>query len=96
MKQKKPRIVIPAVTMLLLLVFGAAVPAQTSTGFNLEWHAIGGGESSSAGYRVRGTIGQSVTSPPAAGSAGFVVSSGYWFGGTPAGTRVYLRSVLKN
>jgi hypothetical protein len=98
MKQKKQRIVILAVTMLLLLSFGAAVLAQTSTGFNLEWHVIGGGGnvSSSADYRVQGTIGQSVTSPPTASSAGFVVSSGYWPGGTPAGTTVYLPAVLKN
>jgi hypothetical protein len=98
MKQKKQRIIILAV-MLLLLAFGAAALAQTSTGFNLEWHVIGGGgaESSSADYRVHGTIGQSVTSPPTASSAEFVVSSGYWPGGTPpAGTTIYLPAILKN
>jgi hypothetical protein len=97
MKQKKQRTVILAVTMLLLLSFGAAVLAQTSTGFNLEWHVIGGGgnESSSADYRVQGTIGQSVTSPPTASSAGFVVSSGYWPGGTPGRNKVYLPSGLE-
>jgi hypothetical protein len=98
MKQKKQRVIILAVTVLLMLAFGAAVLAQTSTGFNLEWHVIGGGgnESSSAGYRVQGTIGQSVTSPLTSGSAGFVVSSGYWPGATPAGTTVYLPAVLRN
>jgi len=98
MKQKKQKIIILAV-MLLLLAFGAAALAQTSTGFNLEWHVIGGGggESSSVDYRVHGTIGQSVTSPPAASGAEFVVSSGYWPGGTPpAGTTIYLPAVLKN
>jgi hypothetical protein len=98
MKQKQ-RITVLAVTMLLLLAFGAAVLAQTSAGFNLEWHVIGGGsgESSSADYRVQGTIGQSAASPPTASSAGFVVSSGYWSGSTgPAGTTIYLPAILKN
>jgi len=97
MKQKKQKIIILAV-MLLLLAFGGAALAQTSAGFNLEWRVIGGGggESSSADYRVHGTIGQSVTSPPASSGAGFVVSSGYWLRGTPAGTTVYLPTILKN
>ena len=97
MKQKKQKIIILAV-MLLLLAFGGAALAQTSAGFNLEWRVIGGGggESSSADYRVHGTIGQSVTSPPASSGAGFVVTSGYWPGGAPAGTTVYLPTILKN
>ncbi|MFO7682155.1 MAG: hypothetical protein R6X34_19100 [Chloroflexota bacterium] len=97
--RQKQRIIILAAAMLLLLAFGAAVLAQTSAGFNLEWHVIGGGggESSSAGYWVHGTIGQSAASPPTAGSAGFVVSSGYWSGSTgSAGTTVYLPAILKN
>jgi hypothetical protein len=95
---QKQRVTVLAVTMLLLLAFGVAVLAQTSAGFNLEWHVIGGGgnESSSAGYRVHGTIGQSVASPPWAGSADFVVSSGYWSEGLPAGTTVYLPAIWKN
>lgn len=97
MKQKKQRIVVLAV-MLLLLAFGVAALAQTSPGFNLEWHVIGGGggESSSADYRVHGTIGQSVASPPTASGAGFVISSGFWPGGTAAGTTVYLPVIFKN
>jgi hypothetical protein len=79
---QKQRIIVLAVTMLLLLACGAVVLAQTSAGFNLEWHVIGsgGGQSSSASYQVQGTIGQGAASPPTAGSAGFVVSSGYWSG----------------
>lgn len=98
MKQKKQRIIVLAVTMLLLLAFGAVVLAQTSAGFNLEWHVIAGGgaESSSTSYRVQGTIGQSVASPPTASSVEFVVSSGYWPGGVPAGTTIYLPAILKN
>jgi hypothetical protein len=95
---QKQRIIVLAVTV-LLLAFGAVVLAQTSAGFNLEWHVIGGGggESGSADYRIHGTIGQSVTSPPAAGSAGFVVNSGYWSGNTgSAGTTIYLPAILKN
>jgi hypothetical protein len=97
MNQKKQRTLILAVTMLLLLALSTTVLAQTSAGFNLEWHVIGGGgnESSSVDYRVQGTIGQSVTSPPTATSVGFVVTSGYWFGGAPGGTRVYLPTILK-
>lgn len=66
--------------LLLLLTLGAAVVAQTSAGFNLEWHVLGGGGgvSSSADYQVNGTIGQSLTSPPASDSANYTISSGYW------------------
>jgi hypothetical protein len=82
------------VTLLILLTAGAAVLAQTSANFDLSWHVVGsgGGESSSASYRVKGTIGQSAASPPTSGSASFTVSSGYWF----ADTAIYLPAVLKN
>lgn len=66
--------------LLLALAIGAAVLAQSSAGFNLEWNVVGsgGGESASAGYRVEGTVGQSMAgSPPASGGA-FAVTSGYW------------------
>jgi hypothetical protein len=82
--------------LLLLLVGGAVTLAQTSAGFNLEWHVIGsgGGASSSASYHVNGTIGQSIASQPASASANFVVGSGYWFVDT--GTTIYLPTVLRN
>ncbi|HEX9926697.1 MAG TPA: hypothetical protein VGD99_28885 [Anaerolineae bacterium] len=91
-----------ALLFVLVLMLGTTVLAQTSAGFNLEWHVIGsgGGESSSAGYQVKGTIGQSIASQPASGSANFTVSSGYWFGDTgPAGTTgtgIYLPIIFKN
>jgi hypothetical protein len=86
----------------LLLTAGSVILAQTSASFNLEWHVIGsgGGESSWDGYQVKGTIGQSIASQPASGSANFTVSSGYWFGDTgPAGTTgtgIYLPIIFKN
>lgn len=70
-----------AVLLLLLLFTAVAVLAQTSSDFNLEWHVIagGGGKSASSSYRLEGTIGQSIASPPFSGSGSFVVSSGYHY-----------------
>lgn len=67
--------------LLLVIAAGAVVMAQTSAGYNLEWHVVGsgGGEAGSASYRVNGTTGQGVTSPPTAGGASYVLSSGYWY-----------------
>jgi hypothetical protein len=81
--------------MLLLLAAGAAVLAQTSARFDLEWHVVAGsgGESSSASYQVNGTIGQSLTGPPTSSGASFAVSSGYWF--PEAGRSLYLPAVFK-
>lgn len=94
MKQKQQRLILVLLCLLLVLLAGAAVLAQSSAGFNLEWHVIGSGgqESASANYRLDGTIGQGVAGPPLAGSAGFTVSSGYWM----ASTAVYLPVVLNN
>ena len=71
------------VLVLVLLVVGSSAlmgQAQTSTTYDLTWHVIGGGGApiSSASYRVNSTAGQSAASPPAASSASYVVSSGYW------------------
>ena len=81
--------------MLLLLAAGALVLAQSSADFNLEWHVIGnsGGASGSASYEVRGTIGQSLVSPVVSNSAGYAMSSGYWFSG--GGQNVYLPLIVK-
>jgi hypothetical protein len=96
MKHNHPAIFLTLAALLLLLITGAAVLAQSSASFDLSWHVIGsgGGESSSAGYHVNGTIGQSAASQPISGSASFRVSSGYWAVNT--GTTVYLPAVLKN
>ena len=88
--------------LLLVLMLGTTVLAQTSTGFNLEWHVIGsgGGESASANYHINGTIGQGVAGPPGSQSANYTINSGYWFGGIgpfgAAGTGIYLPIVFKN
>ncbi len=93
MKQKKKIQILLFTALLLILAAGAVVLAQSSAGFNLSRHVIGGGggESSSAGYRVAGTIGQSVAGPPTAGSASYVISSGFWF--ADGGTKVYIPTI---
>jgi hypothetical protein len=80
----------------LLLVTGGVILAQSSAQFNLERSVIGsgGGRSASASYRVEGTIGQSVASPPTAGSSNFTLSSGYWFAQTKMAT--YLPMIVKH
>lgn len=95
MKQKYHLIGLASLLLLLLLV-GTAVWAQTSGSFNLEWHVIGNGgqASSSASYQVNGTIGQSMASQPEADGRGFAVSSGYWFG--DARTTIYLPAMRNN
>ena len=82
--------------VILLVVGGAVAVAQTSGRFNLEWHVVGsgGGASSSTSYHVNGTIGQGIARPPVAGSASFVVSSGYWF--VDVGTTIYLPTILRS
>jgi hypothetical protein len=85
------------VVLMVALVAGSAVLAQTSPSFSLEWHVIGGGGQpvSSAHYAVNSTAGQGAASPPLSVSTHYVVSGGYWYGGV--GMRaVYLPLVLRN
>lgn len=81
--------------LLLALAIGAVVLAQSSASFNLDWNVVGsgGGESTSAGYRVNGTIGQSMAGPPPAGGGAFAVTSGYWV--FDARRTLYLPAVTK-
>jgi len=74
---------------LALLVAGVAV-AQTSGGtFDLSWHSLrGGGTSSQSPYVVSGVAGQVVTGHSANGSFG--VDSGFFAGG---GKEKYKRSL---
>ncbi len=74
--QPKHKTLIPGLILLLALVVAVNVIAQSSAGFNLSRHVSGGGggESSSA-------------SPPTAGSASYVISSGFWY--ADGGTKVY-------
>lgn len=72
-----------------LLAAGVAV-AQTSGGaFDLSWHALrGGGTSSQSPYAVSGVAGQTITGHSANGT--FVVDSGFFAGG---GKEKYKRSL---
>ena len=94
MKGKRLIILWVAVSLLLLSASAIAL-AQTSAGFNLEWNVAGSGgeEASSASYRLQGTAGQGIVGPPAASSASFVLSSGYWF--VDRGGIIYLPLVKK-
>ncbi len=78
--QPKHKTLIPGLILLLALVVAVKVIAQSSAGFNLSRHVSGGGggESSSA-------------SPPTAGSASYVISSGFWF--ADGGTKVYIPTI---
>ena len=80
MKYDRRAILLAVLCFLLLLAVGAVALAQSSAGFNLEWHVVagGGGESSSASYRVDGSIGQSLAGPPPAAGSAFAVTGGYW------------------
>ena len=80
METNRLAIVVAVVCLMLVLAVGVAVLAQSSAGFNLEWHVVGsgGGESASSNYRVNGTTGQSLAGPPTAGGASYRVTGGYW------------------
>ena len=97
-KSKQIFLILLLLLGLVGLVVGKTVLAQSSAGFDLRWHVIGngGGESGSAGYRVNGTLGQSLAGPPPATSAGFAVSSGYWLVGAGYSTAIYLPVVFRN
>lgn len=91
--KRRPRALF-AILLLLLVFSTVAVLAQTSSNFNLEWHVIGsgGGQSSSAAFRLDGTIGQGLASPPRSSSGSFVVSSGYYY----AASTLYLPYVARD
>ena len=95
MRKNRPVVVLVVIGFLLVLAVGAAVLAQGSASFNLDWHVVGsgGGESASASYRVQGTIGQSMSGPPDAAGATYAMTSGYWVFG--ARRTVYLPTVAR-
>ena len=96
MRRKQKQLLLLVAGMLLIFLVGTAVLAQTSAGFNLEWHVMGsgGGKSSSASYIVNGTIGQSVSRPAESNPANNVVYSGFWF--AESRIDVYLPMIIKN
>lgn len=91
-------LILALATFLTTLTVGGIVLAQSSTSYNLEWHVIGGGGQPvmSASYAVNSTAGQGVASPPYSASSNYVVSGGYWFGGSLAIIHsIYLPVVVK-
>jgi hypothetical protein len=95
----KKKHILMVIVLALLFMTSAALLAQSSANFNLGWHVIGsgGGESTSAHYRVNGSMGQSLASPPKSSNASFTLNSGYWFNGSNGGEiAIYMPAVLKN
>lgn len=70
--------------------------AQSSANYEIGWDVLAGGgqPSSSANYRVVGTIGQGMAGPPAAQSAGYRLESGFWVGEDDQ-TEIYLPFVTR-
>ena len=91
----KKRIALFSAGVLLLIVVGTAVLAQTSANFNLEWHVMAGGgqTATSANYQIDGTIGQSLAGPPAQISTSSQLTSGYWVVGIEQ--HIFLPSIMK-
>jgi len=73
----------------------APVLAQVSANYDLSWHVIGGGggQSSSAGHTLMGTVGQPLVGAVSSGS--HALCSGFWCGGVVQ-YRIYLPLVLRN
>ena len=96
MKQKYFIYSLLSVLILFLMIVTVTALAQTSTDFDLNRHIIGsgGGESNSADFHVKGTIGQNVARPSKVDSADFTVANGFWV--FEANTNVYLPMVIKN
>ena len=91
----KKRLLLLTAGLLLFIVVGTAVLAQTSTNFNLEWHVIGGGgqPAASTNYRVNGTVGQGFAGPPAQSGSQAQLTSGYWVVGVEQ--YIFLPTVLR-
>jgi hypothetical protein len=73
-----------AILLMLVILLAAAGSAmtQSSASFALSWQTIasGGERSTSSSYRVNGTIGQNLASPPSSASASYAIRSGFWPG----------------
>jgi hypothetical protein len=85
------------VLLLLLLgvVTGGAIQAQSSAGYRLQWNVIvsGGRQSTSANYVIDGTVGESLVGPPSAASSDYRLTIGYTTGVSTSG--IYLPLVVK-
>lgn len=74
------RLAILLVVVVLLLVAGSAL-AMSSANYSIEWMVPltgGGGEASSANYKINLTVGQTVIG--SASSANYRACLGYWCG----------------
>jgi len=85
--------------MILLLLLATLrltplVSAQTGDGYDLTWSSLdgGGGQSSSGGYALNGTVGQSDAGVLIGGE--YTLSGGLW-SGFPPEYRVFLPLVLR-
>ena len=91
--------------LLLLLILLTGLPAASAAPapyltlggggapYNVNQSVIGGGGGmASAHFVVNGTLGQSLTSPPAMTAAHFTVNSGFWYAGD---LKVTLPLILK-
>jgi hypothetical protein len=89
-----------ALVILVCLVMVGLVWAQTSPGYDLSWHVVGGGgrDMASAGHAMRSTLGQFAIGP--AQGTSYAVGAGYWYGMSigpgPAGRILCVPMVLKN
>jgi hypothetical protein len=81
--------------LLVVLVVGSIVGAQTSTSFDLSWYVMAGGgnRADSAAYAMNGTLGQGIMD--LSDSTSFQMHHGYWYGASPPKHRVYLPLVLR-
>jgi hypothetical protein len=82
--------------LLVVLVGGTIVAAQTSTSFDLSWYVLAGGGERAAGtnYALNGTLGQAIVG--ISDDTGFQVHSGYWYGVWPPRYRGYLPLVMRS
>ena len=91
------RLPIVALTIIVLLVLGSIVLAQTDQ-FEVPWHQVaGGGATSGDGtqFYLSGTIGQAEAGVSSDG-ARFVLSGGYWEGTRGGLAREYVFLPLVN
>jgi len=80
----------------LLVVVSLPALAQVSANYDLAWHVVagGGGQMTSSGHTLVGTVGQPLTGSML--SSGHTLCSGFWCGGAAVQYRVYLPVVLRN
>lgn len=97
---KERRVIVIALSVLVILSLATVALAQISANFDLSWHVFGsgGGQSESANYRVQDTLGQ--WTGGTSFSAQHQVQAGFWNGvvlaPAPPPSIVYLPLTLRN